>query len=79
MARTSEPTPFYIRTKSDETFHVETLEEALKEFLGENGYRLTLIAGNDELVIRRESMWITDTFALGQNATATIHKRKRSN
>jgi len=51
--RTQNETPFYIRTADGDTFHVETLEEALTEFSGPDGYRLTLMAGNQELVIRR--------------------------
>lgn len=54
MAKTQEPTPFYIRTREGETFHVESLEEALEEFMGDSGYRLTFSDSNGkELVIRR--------------------------
>jgi len=53
--RTQTETPFYIRTFGDETFYVETLEEALTEFASEEGYRLTLAAGNQQVVIRRSS------------------------
>ena len=51
--QTQTETPFYIRTADGATFYVETLEEALTEFSGDNGYRLTLTAGNQEVVIRR--------------------------
>lgn len=53
--RTQTETPFYIRTFGGETFYVETLEEALTEFASEEGYRLTLAAGNQQVVIRRSS------------------------
>jgi len=51
--RTQTETPFYIRTRDGDTFHVETLEEALTEFASEEGYRLTLMSGNQQVVIRR--------------------------
>lgn len=46
-------TPFYIRTSESATFQVDTLEEALEEFCGEKGYRLSLTAGDITLIIRR--------------------------
>lgn len=56
MARTQDETPFYIRTRDGETFYVETLEEALQEFASTNGYRLSLIADQNEIVIRRSEL-----------------------
>lgn len=53
MAEGQEPTPFYIRTNNGQTFYVDTLEEALKQFASEDGYRLTLTSDSLEVVIRR--------------------------
>lgn len=55
MAEGQEPTPFYIRTNIGQTFYVDTLEEALKQFASEDGYRLTLTSDSLEVVIRRSS------------------------
>lgn len=57
MPRTNEKTAYYIRTNNGECFYVDTLAEALAEFLGDDGYRLTLTAGDNELIIRRTSHW----------------------
>lgn len=46
-------TPFYIRTAEGDVFNVETLEEALTQFVSDNGYRLTLRTQDHEVVIRR--------------------------
>lgn len=55
MAEGQDPTPFYIRTNAGQTFYVDTLEEALKQFASEDGYRLTLTSDSLEVVIRRSS------------------------
>lgn len=57
MPRTQEVTAYYIRTRKGECFYVDTLAEALEEFLGINGYRLTLSSSTNELVLRRDSDW----------------------
>jgi hypothetical protein len=57
MPRTQEVTAYYIRTQNGETFYVDTLKEALDEFLGDDGYRLTLSSDNKELVIRKSYPW----------------------
>lgn len=76
MARTETSTPFYIRTSGGDCFHVETLAEALEEFLGDNGYRLSIRAGEKELVIRRTSPW--DETLLGETeGTAKLTCRDR--
>lgn len=54
MSRGQVPTPFYIRTLDGETFYVDTLEEALQEFTGEDGYRMTITTDDVEMVIRRD-------------------------
>ena len=53
MPRTHEETPYYIRDTDGGTYYVDTLEEALAEFTGPKGYRLTLNAGENKIVIRR--------------------------
>lgn len=58
MARTQEVTAYYIRTGEGDTFYVDTLDEALRELISEDGYRLTLISASYELVIRRTSEWL---------------------
>ncbi len=60
MPASQEPTPFYIRTREGATFHLDTLDEALEEFIGKDGYRLTLTAGGKELIIRRCFDWEID-------------------
>ncbi len=62
MPRTSEITLFYIRTQEGQTFYVETLKEALEVFLGDDGYRLTLAAGQKHLTIRRCLDWSPDPY-----------------
>ena len=57
MAKTEEVTPYYLRMQTGECFYVDTLKEALQEFLGDEGYRLTLSSGGNEMVIRRTSEW----------------------
>lgn len=57
MPRTNEVTPYYIRTRQGETFYVDTLREALEEFLGDNGYRITFSAGGKEMDIKRPFGW----------------------
>ncbi len=78
MAKSQEPTPFYIRTRQGETFHVDTLEEALEEFLGGNGYRLTLTAGGKELVIRRDSVWDKNPTLDSKDCMAELTYRERT-
>lgn len=47
-------TPFYVRTRHGQTGNVDTLEEALAIFAGEDGYRLNfMIEGAPEIVIYR--------------------------
>lgn len=60
MAKTLEVTPYYLRMQTGECFFVDTLKEALEEFLGNDGYRLTLGSGEKSLVIRRTSEWTED-------------------
>lgn len=72
MPRGLEETPFHIRAKDNAEFYVDTLEEALDEFINEDGYRLTLKAGEHELVIRR-GPWEADTY--GIEAAAAIVRR----
>lgn len=55
MARSQGPTPFYIRTAFGDTYHVDTLEEALRDFTAPHGYRLTLMVDGLEVIIRRAS------------------------
>ncbi len=57
MAPTQEETPFYIRTQGGNTFYVETLAEALEQFVGEDGYRLSLEAGGNLVTFRRLDPW----------------------
>lgn len=59
MPRTDEVTAYYIRTSDGDAFYVDTLAEALEEFLGEKGYRLTFASSKKELVLRRTSNWQT--------------------
>lgn len=54
MPSTQEETPFYIRTAGGNTYYLETLEEALAQFVSEDGYRLSLGEGETRIVIRRE-------------------------
>lgn len=53
MARVQEVTPFYIRTGGGDTFYVETLEEAIRDFCSDDGYRLSIKTANHWIVIRR--------------------------
>jgi hypothetical protein len=64
MAITQEKTPFYIRTTEGECFYTDTLDEALKHFASEEGYRLTITAGEHEVVIRRDTNATITTFDL---------------
>lgn len=57
MPRTEEVTPYYIRTQDGDCFYVDTLAEALEEFLGGKGYRVTFASAKQELVLRRTSEW----------------------
>lgn len=75
MPRSQEPTPFYIRTINGETFSVDTLDEALEEFCGEEGYRLSLKGNNVELVIRRDK-FETRNLIGGEEADAFLVLRK---
>lgn len=77
MARTQEETPFYIRTQEGDTFFVDTLEEALEQFLGDKGYRLTLITEDNEMVIRRGLEWTPGLLDVERNCHATIAHRKK--
>ncbi len=53
-------TPFYIRTTEGACFSVATLDEALTQFASDKGYRLTLKAGEHEVVVRRNSEGVTN-------------------
>lgn len=57
MGRTLKETPYYLRSEKGETFYVDTLEDALNEFLSKDGYRLTFSSGGKKLTIRRTSSW----------------------
>lgn len=59
MPRTNEVTPYYIRNRNGESFYVDTLAEALEEFLADGGYRLTFNTPKRDLVLRRTSEWET--------------------
>lgn len=76
MARTEEVTPYYIRSASGECFYVDTLAEALVEFLGEDGYRLTLTSTRQELVIRRTGEW-GQGFIDEKNCNAVLTAREK--
>ncbi len=75
MARTQEPTAFYIRTEKGETFYVDTLEEALEEFVSNDGYRMTLKAGKKTLVARRGDFWNVDQLG-SKECTANLVYRE---
>lgn len=70
--------PFYIRTRNGATFHVDSLEEALKEFASDEGYRLTLNAGGVEVIIRRADLPNDSEYSdvVGQNFSANVTIRK---
>lgn len=55
MADTWESPPFYIRTQHGQCFHVTTLEEAIRQFCADDGYRLSIKTDEHEVVIRRSS------------------------
>lgn len=55
MAKSQGPTPYYIRTVHGDTYHLDTLEEALRVFVSDDGYRITFIVDGLEVVIRRSS------------------------
>ncbi len=74
MPASQEPTPFYIRTREGATFHLDTLEEALEEFISEDGYRLTLTAGRKELVIRRCIDWKIDNVGQEECSASLIYR-----
>ncbi len=67
MTIDQEKTLLYIRNTEGECFFTDTLEEALKQFASEEGYRLTITAGEHEIVIRR-----------GTNATVTSFDLKEA-
>lgn len=52
-----EESPYYLRSQEGDTFYVETMKEALEEFLGENGYRLMLSYDDKRVTFRRLSPW----------------------
>ncbi len=74
MPRTQKVTPFYIRTQEGATFSVDTLEEALEEFLGIDGYRLSLTAGQKQLVIRRCLDWSPDPFGSKECEATLVYR-----
>ncbi len=74
MPRTQKITPFYIRTQEGATFSVDTLEEALEEFLGSDGYRLSLTAGQNQLVIRRCLDWSLDPFGSKECEATLVYR-----
>ncbi len=74
MPRTQKVTPFYIRTQEGATFSVDTLEEALEEFLGIDGYRLSLTAGQNQLVIRRCLDWSPDPFGSKECEATLVYR-----
>lgn len=78
MSKTQDPTQQYIRTEDGETFYVETLDEAIEEFAGDNGYRLTLHGDKLDLVIRRgEIPTKEDEFGKFYEAYIVIRPTKR--
>ncbi len=76
MARTQETTPFYIRTQEGATFYVESLDEALEEIIGQDGYRLTIASRNKELVIRRNAHWGTNPTGEQESHAALVYREK---
>ncbi len=74
MPRTQESTPFYIRTQEGSTYYVDTLQEALEEFLGSDGYRLSLTAGQNQLVIRRCLDWSPDPFGSKECEATLVYR-----
>lgn len=76
MPRPNEVTPYYIRTAEGNTFYVHTLAEALEQFLGDDGYRLTLTTPNKKLTIRRSSDWEPGRIAESE-ATAFVSYSER--
>lgn len=72
MPRTPEVRPFYIRTRQGECFYVDTLGEALEEFLSEDGYRLSITAKDKKLVIRRTSEWVAGLTDGEKECTAAL-------
>ncbi len=76
MPRSQEVTAYYIRTTAGECFFVDTLQEALYEFLGSEGYRLTLNAGGHELIIRRTSDWSTNLLDEKVGLATLIYREK---
>ncbi len=76
MPESQEPTSFYIRTQEGATFYVDTLEEALEAFIGNSGYRLTLSAGQKELVILRDSRWILDEFGTKTGGADLVYRER---
>ncbi len=79
MARTQETTPFYIRTDKGECFYVETFEEALEEFVGNDGYRLAIKGGNKELVIRRGDFWNVGKLGEKECTANLVYREEESN
>lgn len=56
MSTSEEETPFYIRTVEGDCYYVKNLDDAIKEFVSKEGYRLSLKAANGtEIIIRRET------------------------
>ncbi len=76
MARTQDPTAFYIRTKEGATFYVDTLDEALEELIGEDGYRLTIASNNKELVIRRNTSWEINPTEENESPATLVYREK---
>jgi hypothetical protein len=56
MKHGQDQTPFYIRTLEGDTFYVDSLDEAVANFVSEEGYRLTLRhTDGTEVILRRSA------------------------
>lgn len=77
MGKTQETTPFYIVTRKGATFYVDTLQEALEEFVSNDGYRLTLTFLQKNLVIRRGDDWTPIRFGeKGSDASLVLRENR---
>lgn len=77
--RTSDKTPWYVRTAEGECFYVESLDEALEQLISESGYRMTISGEHHEVVIRRgdvltKSSQFDDTYEGEASLTVRMHR-----
>lgn len=56
IEKTNEETDYYIRDRHGDTFNVKTLDEALRHFVGEEGYRLTIGSYNESYIVLRRGV-----------------------